>query len=908
MNLKLWALPWVVVALVGCGEEPPVATADAAPADLAALPSADRAPAFDGVLLDQGPADPDLAVVDSAEGEDALSVDGLIAADAASSDGAADLALPACEGTPQSCGAPGACQDCTGNSGGSACVAKKCGCAGPADCPKGSACDPKSAVCSQACAGALLCNGGCCDGATCRGGNENGACGTNGGVCAPCGGATPTCAGGACTASCVAGGVGQPGVCAKGFCCSAQNQCAAVGDGACAVAGGACVDCAKSGDGPVCLIAGACGCLKAADCPPGRACASGVCTTACDANTPCSGGCCDAANKKCVAGTAQAACALGALACGSCANSPAGTACLAVGNPGANACGCKSAADCPPNTACDPITFTCGAKCDGGRPCNSGCCSAAQNGTCAKGLDPASKACGNNGGVCVDCTGNANGHLCVASGSGGACGCSKFPDDCPVSSTGCANKVCNNQCDANNKCLFGCCAGGTCANGTAAGVCFLVGMAACFDCTSAASGHLCRPSGNGGNSCGCDKAGDCPVGLSCNAATHACEAKCGPNQPCNGGCCAGGACVPGNAASACGSAGLCVDCSASPSGHACAAGNGGAACGCNKAAECGPLQACDVAKHLCTSACNANQLCSAGCCAGGTCTPGSSNSACGASGGACIDCQPGASATPTCVAGTCGGKCGGGSDGVCGAGNCCGKAGQCTSGKLDAACGFSGACQDCTQNSLGHRCRTPLADWTCACDVPSDCFAATGNQAGQSCDAPNHVCTSECAYPGATACNGGCCLGGQCRPGTQDNACGALGTACQSCAATCNTGPRCSAKGACGCDQNAQCAGNATCTGGGANRLGCNLNTLGCCIPGVAGFKDNGNPANCCTGASLNGACTCFATATSAKGSPASCCTQRADGLGNCICLNKGQACAGGYECCSGTCGGGACQ
>lgn len=62
---------------------------------------------------------------------------------------------------------------------------------------------------------------------------------------------------------------------------------------------------------------------------------------------------------------------------------------------------------------------------------------------------------------------------------------------------------------------------------------------------------------------------------------------------------------------------------------------------CASAADCPSGQACDRASGSCTTACSASQSCNGGCCSaasGGTCVAGTAVSACGASGGACVDC------------------------------------------------------------------------------------------------------------------------------------------------------------------------------------------------------------------------------------------------------------------------------
>ncbi len=826
----------------------------------------------------------DLAAIDLEEGDLAVPDEGI---DLAAPDGTAgdlatiDTAIPSCDGTPKSCGAPGACVDCSMSTVGTACVKGACGCVTSADCPAGSACDPVTATCSTSCAGGLLCNGGCCDGMKCLPGTDASACGADGGGCVACAGGTPTCAAGLCTASCNVGGVGMPGVCGKGFCCNAQNQCTSVANAACGPDGAACADCSKSANGPLCLDGGSCGCRSQADCPTGQACKDGGCSTVCDANSPCNGGCC--ASGSCAPGTAPAACALGGAQCGSCAGNPAGTACVAQN--GKTACGCLAPSDCAVGQACDPATHTCGAKCSQMNPCNGGCCSAAQNGTCQVGSDGG--ACGATGGVCVNCALAAGGKVCKPVAGGGQCGCDSL-GDCPPASSACTNGTCDTSCSPQKPCQSGCCSNGTCAIGTTVGACGASG--ACADCTMGNAGLACRA----GQACGCDKPGDCPMGLSCNLGTHLCETSCNVNQPCNGGCCSAaqnGTCVPGSSGSACGGGGaLCVDCTLNKLGHSCIAG----ACGCAGPADCGALQACDPNAMKCTSACGANQLCNGGCCQAGTCAAGTANSACGGDGNACAACQ---GATPTCVNAACSAQCGGPNDGTCGQGNCCSN-GACVPGNAQSACGYTGACRDCTNQSTGTRCIAPQnsTDWTCGCLAKTDCLAANPGSGitGYACDTVNQSCTSLCGIAGLTTCNGGCCSGpnGQCRAGNADTSCGINGGYCTNCASSCNPGPKCNAMtGGCGCTSaGGQCNTFTPCFQNGANRFGCNLAASSCCVPGIYSFKDNGNPAGCCTGQSMNGSCTCLlqGAPTGNPAEPWACCSLTVDGNGNCQCLGTG--------------------
>lgn len=806
-----------------------------------------------------------------------------------------DLAATRCNNTPDDCGPNGACVNCLGSSIGHLCVNTKCGCATSMDCDQGKVCIAGS--CSiQGCDAMNLCNGGCCDHGACIMGSDNAKCGGNGAACVPCGGGAPTCQNGACTAACVAGKPGGPGVCGMGFCCGQNDQCQAVGDGACGAIGAICVDCSQSVAGSKCLPGNACGCTSAADCQKGQACKAGVCGAACDANAPCNGGCC--ANGKCVDGSVGAACALGGALCGSCAGNAKGGACVTLNN--MTFCGCDSQVDCPPNFACDPVAKTCTSKCDMNSPCNGGCCG---NGVCTVGS--ATHSCGSNGGACLDCAGNANGFACVPTAGGGHCGCSDL-SQCPMSVVACDMnaKICNHVCSANLKCQTGCCTdanAGTCVNGAAASACGASGV--CVNCTVLATGLACRAN----QLCGCDSAADCPPGQACNTLTHSCVTKCGMNQPCNSACCSNGTCAPGSDGKACGSSGACVDCSLNKVGHACL---GGTACGCSSAADCGSLQACDAVNKVCTNACDQNQACNGGCCANGLCVDGGANSACGAGGLACAVCG---GTLPTCDAGKCTSKCGQFGNGQCDGGSCC-KAGTCTAGTTSTSCGFSGTCVDCSASPSGVKCvQKDGGPYFCGCEAKSDCHSADAmsNTPGQSCDTAMKSCSSHCGANGLSGCNGGCCSGanGLCRPGNQDSSCGVSGGFCSNCLSSCNPGPTCNVQtGACGCTDITDCFFTPQCQFGGAQREACSLPRGACCIPSWFNgtqWEDNGNPANCCTGMSVNGVCTCVPTGQPSMNDAANCCSQHAQN-GTCSCLPNGANCLAesdsNGECCSGQC------
>ena len=859
MILRSEALVALATLILGCG-------GGVTPLqDLSSGTNGDSSIGMLDLSLDDGALDlaMDLSVVDSAAADLTLAVD-----------------LPGvspCDGGSRSCGEPGACIDCSGNTVGAACVSGVCGCQTFSDCPIGNACDPKVHKCSASCAGNLACNGGCCDGQKCQAGGTPSACGGGGGACVACGGGTPTCASGACTSTCSVGAPGAPGVCGQGFCCNAQNQCAAVGNASCGAVGATCLDCTPGVAGAVCLGNGLCGCKSGADCATNQACKNGLCSSACDGNSPCNSGCC--ANGTCAPGVTQTACALGMATCGSCAGNPVGSACVNVKNK--IFCGCLAASDCPANQACNLATNQCSTRCDLNSPCNGGCCSAAMNGACVKGTDDT--ACGAGGGLCTNCPSGMGGKVCVTAQSGGQCGCNVLAD-CAVTAVSCTNKLCNTKCSPQQPCQVGCCSNGSCVAGTAGNACGNGGT--CSDCSMNPNGTACRVT----LACGCDKTSDCAMGMACNVSTHACENQCSQSQQCHGGCCSGGVmgtCLAGIGSNACGTMGACMDCSQNRLGHGCVGGN----CGCTSAADCGAQQACDPVNKVCTNVCGPNQPCNGGCCSNSMCVIGLANSACGGMGNACVACKDD---KPTCSDFACIGRCGGPNDGTCGNGNCC-QSGQCAAGSSQTACGFQGACLDCTKQSTGTSCIAPMGDpsWYCGCNSKSDCLAAVPQSgiAGYACDIANKSCTSLCGIQGVSACNGGCCSGenGQCRAGNTDSACGLTGSFCSNCASNCSPGPKCNAMtGSCGCSSpSMQCNLFGSCFQGGINRFGCNPTTSACCVPGIYSFKDNGNPAGCCSGQSSAGVCTCFLNGVSAGNPPNlwSCCSLTLDFNGNCKCL-----------------------
>ena len=176
-------------------------------------------------------------------------------------------------------------------------------------------------------------------------------------------------------------------------------------------------------------------------------------------------------------------------------------------------------------------------------------------------------------------------------------------------------------------------------------------------CTPDCTGKACGDDGCGGScgECTCSGAGDCPIGMACNTTTGQCESACGDanHSICHGGCCSEGTCQPGTVESACGSGGDCAVCdAANQSGSVCVSGH----CGCTSEGDCPAGRACLLAGiYMCTTACNEPNLtpCNGGCCSAafsGTCQPGTADTACGNTGGTCVDCT---SSGAMCMSGTC---------------------------------------------------------------------------------------------------------------------------------------------------------------------------------------------------------------------------------------------------------------
>ena len=193
-------------------------------------------------------------------------------------------------------------------------------------------------------------------------------------------------------------------------------------------------------------------------------------------------------------------------------------------------------------------------------------------------------------------------------------------------------------------------------------------------------------------------------------------------QACEGCINSRGACVKGDADSACG-----------------AGGGECARCDLSKGEACGDENTCVAPPSCDPTTCN-------GCCDGETCVPIPTDAACGAMGVECQDC------TET------GGRCG--SEKICEppcgpetCPGCCNGAGECVSGDSKGVCGSGGeACGAC---SLEQECEVKPGGGTPA--------------AGQCVDAG---CASSC---------NGCCDGDTCLGGAATEACGKGGAQCQDC-------------------------------------------------------------------------------------------------------------------------------
>jgi hypothetical protein len=263
---------------------------------------------------------------------------------------------------------------------------------------------------------------------------------------------------------------------------------------------------------------------------------------------------------------------------------------------------------------------------------------------------------------------------------------------------------------------------------------------------------------------------------------------------------------------------------------------------------------------------------------------------------------------------------------------CCDRLGTCRIGADTQACGSRGQlCSDCIANgfqfcdvSHGKVCARESANCgsgecpagccnfdsgraTCLAGTDPTACGRSGNvcsdcaQEGRSCDTLSRLCSvGKCD---ATNCKG-CCVGDQCLPGFDNQACGSVGQACVSCmqtGQTCGAGPnggQCQGTPACGPQNCDGCCNGTTCVAG-SDSIACGKqgeactdctatgrqcvaqgqpNERTCQVPVLCG------PANC-PGCCVGNACVVATT-------PAAC------GKGGAAC----QGCAANESCNAGVC------
>ncbi|MFT3841054.1 MAG: hypothetical protein QM723_28945 [Myxococcaceae bacterium] len=315
------------------------------------------------------------------------------------------------------------------------------------------------------------------------------------------------------------------------------------------------------------------------------------------------------------------------------------------------------------------------------------------NGACAAGNTQS--ACGAGGNVCAACGANQ-------SCTNGACvtnACNGCVDSNGSCQSGTANIACGNggnacvACGANQTCTNGSCvtntcngcvnANGSCQSGTSNSACGNGGNA----CVACGANQTCTNGSCVTNACnGCvDANGSCQSGsanTACGNSGNACVA-CGANQTCTNGSCvtnvcngcvdANGTCVGGTANNACGAGGsVCTSCGTNQScvNHACqnnaTCAHGLCSTGTKLTSTCDSCAAsiCAADSYCCntswdsicvgevSSVCHLN-TCQASCtgCVGsnGSCQAGTTTTACGTGGNACVACGSG----QTCQAGVC---------------------------------------------------------------------------------------------------------------------------------------------------------------------------------------------------------------------------------------------------------------
>ncbi|MGZ3425908.1 MAG: hypothetical protein ACXVCV_04620, partial [Polyangia bacterium] len=302
------------------------------------------------------------------------------------------------------------CGSCVVSAAGKACLnfggANTCGCTNASDCPPNQACNTTTHTCGATCDSNTPCNGGCCSattGGTCQTGTAKTVCGNNGSICGDCtnnqnghvctvvsGGGQCGCAAigdcpgtsTACTASLCVNSCSSTMACLSG-CCSAMTAGTCqpgTSQGVCGAVGTLCQSCGGNPNGSACLTSGACGCTKATDCPANHACdlSIGRCTTSCNVNQPCNGGCCSSGGS-CAGGGSTAACGSSGTTCAVCATNTScasyscnGTSCITAYAPSSTLCDAADPANCFYAAHCTGSSAACPARmnlCTG-----NGCC------------------------------------------------------------------------------------------------------------------------------------------------------------------------------------------------------------------------------------------------------------------------------------------------------------------------------------------------------------------------------------------------------------------------------------------------------------------------------------------------------------------------------------------------------
>jgi len=274
----------------------------------------------------------------------------------------------------------------------------------------------------------------------------------------------------------------------------------------------------------------------------------------------------------------------------------------------------------------------------------------------------------------------------------------------------------------------------------------------------------------------CDVNGDCQPGNTealCGVDAVACV-SCEQGVACITGFCGGTGAGGGGGGAGGGTGGgtaLCANCNGccDTMGN-CRGGNTQTSCGLGGAAceSCPATQACIDNKcqdYQCPGCVDSSSS---------ACLPGTTNASCGTDGGTCTACT----GTQSCFNGACV------TNTTCGPANCsngCCDGTVCVTPTTDLKCGANGA--NCAACPSGSVCRN------------NACLAGSGGGAGGGGGGTptgggsgggggsTGLCSLTCA---------GCCdAQDQCQPGDADNACGALGAACQSCSLACLGGLFC---------------------------------------------------------------------------------------------------------------------